>query len=409
MPKAPQKFIDTQHRRDKVTASNSLTASQATIMAGIPEVNAALYWRIRFAVGDPAAFIELRENGLPTSSILILRDIEMGRARQKARADQVSCPADFAPEGGLSGDRETATAQAAAECLRRAGVECVTADRTLPLIFAEVIRQTGIQVECDLEMGVVERRSKDEEEIGWIREAQRVTEGAVQMACELIARAEARKDGVLLHEGEVFTSERVRTIVDVWFLERQYSNPTSIIAGGQQGADCHNVGSGALKTGEPVIIDIFPTSRASRYNGDCTRTVVHGDIPDAVARMHSAVREAKAAGIAAIRPGTSGEAVHLATTAAITRNGYAMGLPKDDSPDSYCAMTHGTGHGVGLDVHEPPLLDMNGPELVVGDVVTVEPGLYTNSLGGVRVEDMVLVTEQGCENLNMLHEGLEWR
>ena len=84
-----------------MTASNSLTTSQATIMAGIPEVNAALYWRIRFAVGDPVAFIELLENDLPRSSILILRDIEMGRARQKTRADQISCPADFAPEAAF--------------------------------------------------------------------------------------------------------------------------------------------------------------------------------------------------------------------------------------------------------------------------------------------------------------------
>jgi len=392
-----------------VAASDSVTTSQATIMAGIPEVNAALYRRLRFAVGDPVAFIELPEKDRPGSSILILRDIEMERARQKARADQVSCPADFAPEGGLSGDRETATAQAAAECLRRAGVERVTADRTLPLIFAEVIRQSGIQVDCDPDMGVIERRSKDQEEIAWIREAQRATEGAVQMACELIARAEVRRDGVLLHEGETLTSERVRTIIDIWLLERQYSNPPSIIAGGQQGGDCHNEGSGELKTGEPVIVDIFPNSRASRYNGDCTRTVVHGDVPDALARMHSAVVEAKAAGIAALRPGASGEEVHLATAAAITRHGYAMGLPKEGSPDSYCAMTHGTGHGVGLDIHEPPLLDLKGPELVVGDVVTVEPGLYTNSLGGVRVEDMAVVTEHGCENLNTLHEGLDWR
>ena len=170
-------------------------------------------------------------------------------------------------EGGLSGDRETATAQAAAECLRRVGVERVTGDRTLPLIFAEVIRQSGIQVECDLDMGVLERRSKDEEEIAWIREAQRVTEAAVQMACELIARAEAGKDGVLLHEGEILTSERVRTIVDIWFLEREYSNPTSIIAGGQQGADCHNVGSGALKTvGKYFLGQRVPVSRGAVFD-----------------------------------------------------------------------------------------------------------------------------------------------
>lgn len=380
----------------------------ARLMAGIPELNSALYWRIRFAVGDPVAFIELSGDGGPGRSVLILRDIEMERARKQARADRVACPADFAPEGGLSGDRETATAEAAAECLRRAGVSRVIADRTLPLIFAELMRRAGIAVECDLEMGVLQRRSKDEQEIASLRESQRVTEGAIKMACEWIASAHAGRDGVLQIDGEPLTSERVRAAVDRWLLEQDFFNPPSIVAGGPAGADCHDVGSGPLRTAEPVIIDVFPRSRRTRYYGDCTRTVVHGDIPDELLRMHAAVLKAKAAAIAAVRAGVTGEAVHRAATGAITSSGYAVGLPGQDAPDSYCAMIHGTGHGVGLDVHEPPLLDLGGPELLAGEAVTVEPGLYSKALGGVRVEDLVVVTEGGCENLNTIHEGLDW-
>jgi len=381
----------------------------ARIMAGIPAINSSLYWRIRFSVGDPVALVELPGNGSPGQSVLILRDIEMGRAGRKARTDRVACPADYPPEGGLSGDRETATAQAAAECLRRAGVARVVADRTLPLIFAELIRRAGIDVACDLEMGVSERRSKDEEEIAHLREAQRVTEGAMKMACELVASAEAGKGGVLFFGDEPLSSERVRAAVDHWLMDRGYTNPPPIVAGGPQGADCHDQGSGELKTGQPVIIDIFPRSRETYYNGDCTRTVVHGEVPEEIARMHAVVRRAKAAAIAAVRPGVTGEAVHAATTAAVIAGGYATGLPDENAPDSYCALTHGTGHGVGLDVHEPPLLDVKGPELLVGDVVTIEPGLYSKALGGVRVEDMIVVTKDGCENLNSLHEGLDWK
>lgn len=391
-----------------MSAQQSRPGRSATIMAGIPEINSSLYWRIRFSVGDPAALIELPKDGGRREAVLILRDIEMDRARSHARVDRVACPADYEPEDGLSGDRETATAQAAAECLRRADVTHVVADRTLPLIFAEIVRQAGITLECDLEMGVLQRRSKDEQEIAWLRKSQRVTEGAMRIACELIARAEARRDGVLAVDGEPLTSERVRTAVDHWLLERGFSNLPSIIAGGPAGADCHNDGFGELRTGEPVILDIFPRSRQTRYYGDCTRTVVHGEIPAEVIAMHAAVCAAKAAAIAVIRAGVSGEAVHAATTAAILDRGYAVGLPGDDAPDSYCAITHGTGHGVGLDVHEPPLLDKKGPELVAGDVVTVEPGLYRSDLGGVRVEDMVVVTESGCDNLNRLPEGLDW-
>lgn len=380
----------------------------ARIAAGVPETDSTLYWRIRFCVGDPVALIELpRDNG--TESILILRDIEMERARRIARVDRVACPADFAPAGGLSGDRETATAQAAAECIRRSGVTTVIAERRLPMLFADLIRSMGVNVECDPTMWIYERRRKTETEIAHIRDAQRATEEAVRMACELVARAKAGAGGVLFHYGEPLTSERIHALVDHLLVDRGFINLTSIIAGGPRGADCHNRGSGELRTGEPVIIDIFPRSRATRYCGDCTRTVVHGEIPKELEKMHAAVCRAKAAAIRRVAPGVTGQEVHAATTKAIRDAGYAVGLPGVDSLRSFCAITHGTGHGVGLDVHEPPLLDIGGPELLAGDVVTVEPGLYRADIGGVRIEDIVVVTGTGCENLNRLPEGLDWR
>ena len=381
----------------------------AFLTAGIPEGNASFYHRIRFLVGDPAALIEFPDKQEPPRSILILRDIEMQRARQHARAERIACPADFAPEGGLSGDRETATAQSVAECLRQHGIQRVIGDRTLPLIFSDHLRQVGIAVECDPDRGVLDRRAKDPQEIDWLREAQRVTEGAMEMACRLVAGATARADGVLLHEGQPLSSERIRAAIDHWLLDRGYANPASIVAGGPQAADCHEMGSGPIRTGEPVIIDIFPQNRSTRYWGDCTRTVVHGEIPEPVHQMHSAVVDAKEAATAAVRPGGTGEDVHRATSEVILSRNFSMGLPSADAPDSYCAMTHGTGHGVGLNVHEPPLLDKNGPVLIVGDALTIEPGLYCRRVGGVRVEDMIIVREDGAENLNSLYEGLSWK
>ena len=124
--------------------------------------------------------------------------------------------------------------------------------------------------------------------------------------------------------------------------------------------------------------------------------------------MHAAVQAAKAAGIAAVRCGATGEDVHRATIDVISGHGFEVGLPPKDAPAEWCGMVHGTGHGVGLQVHEPPLLDFKAPALVVGDVLTVEPGLYSAAIGGIRIEDMVAVTESGCENFNRLPEGLTW-
>ncbi len=386
-----------------------MAASTARVMAGIPTTNLSLYHEIRFRVGDPTALVELPAEGGRMRRVLILRDIEMARARAHARADEVRSPRDFAPPGGLSGDRETATAQAVAECLRRAGVTRVVADRTLPLIYASMIRAGGAEVEADLEWGVRERRSKDESELRHLDHAQRATEEAIREACRMVAGATARADGVLLHEGQPLTSERVRLAIDLRLLAGGFENPRAIVAGGRQGSDCHHDGAGELRTGEPVIIDVFPRHKASGYNGDCTRTVVHGKVPDALRRMHAAVVEAKAAATAAVRAGVTGESVHRASIAVMTRLGYAMGMPPADAPDSWCGMVHGTGHGLGLEVHEPPLLDMGGPALVAGDVLTVEPGLYCRAVGGVRVEDMVVVTNDGCRLLGAgLPEGLEW-
>jgi Xaa-Pro aminopeptidase len=381
----------------------------AIIMAGIPAVNLALYHRIRFMVGDPAAYAAIPRSDGTTKRVLICRDIEMDRAREHAAVDSVRCPADFAPQGGLSGDRETATAQALAEMLVRENIRAVTVDRSLPYSFANEIASRGIGIEYDPDLGVSQRRRKDPAELKHIRHAQAITEQAMRMACETVANAVADAKGVLHHDGNILTSERLRTMIDMFCLSHGASNPHgSIVAGGIIGADCHHRGEGPLSTGQPVMIDIFPMIKATHYNGDCTRTVVHGEIPQRVATMHATVIEAKDAAEKAIHAGATGDEVHAAAIAVIRRHGFEYGIAPADASSSFTSMPHGTGHGIGLEVHEPPLLDRNGPVLVEGDVLTVEPGLYSKAIGGVRVEDMVVVTAGGCENINTLPVGMTW-
>ncbi len=375
------------------------------VIAGAPSHNLTLYHQIRFQCGDPAALVIFPDDRGKT---LIIRDIEADRARAQTDVPRVLTPAELTPEGGLSAERETATAQALGELLNREGESAVIADRTFPLIYAEALRERGISIAYDPNMGVRERRSKDEQEIAWLREAQHATEQAMALACETIARATAGGDGVLQHKGAPLTSDRVRTMIDVLLLQQGYSNGLCIVACGVEGGDCHNRGEGAIRTGQPVIVDIFPQNRETLYNGDCTRTVVHGDIPDDIRRAHEAVVRAKGAATGATRAGVTADAVHRATIDSLAGDGYRVCAPEDVPDSNEFAMVHGTGHGIGLEVHEHPLIDHGGPELVRGDALTIEPGLYARGRGGVRVEDMVIVTDAGCDTLNALPEGLSW-
>lgn len=395
-----------------------MPAPAVTLLAGVPTSNPWLYRRVPFPVGDPVVFVEFGA-GASAETVLILRDIEMDRAKAARIATHVHSPTEFTPSGGLSGDRETATAQATAEMLVRRGVSEVRTDRSLPMIFAHFLALRGVAVRCEPDLGVLERRSKSPREIEALRAAQKIAEQCVRWTCERIASAQAGAGGALMLEAEPLTSERVRSELNIWLL-REGAEPCSdaIIACGAQGGDCHERGSGQLFTAQPIIVDIWPRDPRSRYFGDCTRTVVHGPIDRAdplLVEMHGAVAHAKREAIAATRAGATGEAVHAATTAAFRARGFAMGLPPHGATGKASATcAHGTGHGVGLDVHEPPLLAEAGPPLIAGDCVTIEPGLYSHAVGGVRIEDMLIVRApgpgpgDGAENLNSIPEGLTW-
>lgn len=373
----------------------------ARIMAGFADKNASLFKRLGVPLGDPAAWIEL-----DAKRIALVRDLEMDRVREHGHADDVTCPAEHPPPAGLNPDRETATAEAAAQLLRSAKVEEVFADRSLPYIFVWHLEQAEIDVRYDDEYGVVDRRQKTHQELDALAAAQKVTEEVMRLLCERIARADAAADGVLRHEGEVLTSKSVRAMAAIEFMNRGFSmGHGAIVATAPHVADCHHAGEGPLYTGRPVIVDLFPRDESSRYWGDCTRTVVHGEASDTVHAMHAAVVEAKAAATALLTPGNTADAVHKAAENALLKHGYPSSRGEITNHPS---IQHGTGHGIGLDVHEPILLDHDGGEVLEGEVFTIEPGLYGRNDGGVRIEDMLVVAAGEPRNLNSLPDSLGW-
>ncbi|WP_276256731.1 M24 family metallopeptidase [Halomontanus rarus] len=282
------------------------------------------------------------------------------------------------------------------EFLAENGIDSVSVPASFPNGAADVLRAHGVNVVTDYDDTVGDIRAlKTEEEIEHIRETQRANESAMAVAERMLERA-AVESGVLHLDGEVLTSERVRRAIEVTLLEEGCALDECIVASGAEGATAHAVGTGPIAAGDPVIVDIFPRNKESQYFGDVTRTFVKGE-PDAKVReWYEVTREAYETALETIQPGVTGEAVNEAVCDVFEREGYPTLRTDEATEDGF---TSATGHGVGLDVHEKPKLSWGGGELRPGHVVTVEPGLYEQGTGGVRLEDLVVVTETGYENL----------
>jgi Xaa-Pro aminopeptidase len=273
--------------------------------------------------------------------------------------------------------------------------------------YLEELRAAGVEVEVDPSLFEAERRHKTPTEAKHIREAQQAAEAALTEIVRLISQAQIR-DGMLWTDGRPLTSEWLYARASLLLGEMGFACPDMIVAGSPDNAMPHYRGQGQIRAGAPVIIDIFPTGRTSHYNGDLTRTVVVGEIPDDIRQMHAATLQALDAAIESIRAGVTAREVHHTVCQVLVDRGYGTTTPGYEGPDGVAKMNHSTGHGVGLEVHEEPgVRGPNKEQLEEGDVITVEPGLYLMGLGGVRVEDTGMVTARGFENFTRITRSLD--
>jgi Xaa-Pro aminopeptidase len=360
--------------------------------------------------GEDADFIYATgfslENGLyirfgQGDDVLVVSPLEVDRARVQAHVKTIV------------EDREAyahkAWAKAAIPHLHQRGIDQVRVSPNLRAGQLEELRALGLDVAVDRELFVAERRHKSKDEAQAIREAQRAAESAVVEVVRELAKADTR-DGMLWMDGEPLTSEHLYATAQLSLGRRGFTCPEMIIAGSPDNALPHYRGEGQIKANAPVIIDIFPTSRRSRYHGDITRTVVVGEVREEFRRMHAAVLQALDAGIETITAGVRGKDPHLAVCEVLVDRGYGTTSKGFEGPEGVARMNHNTGHGVGLDVHEEPSMRETTEYLLEeGDVVTVEPGLYLLGLGGVRVEDTGMVTSHGFENFTTLTRSLDPR
>jgi Xaa-Pro aminopeptidase len=336
--------------------------------------------------------------------VLVASPLEIDRARVQSKAAR---KLGFAEAGFVDHGEFASWPRLAARMLRERGLEEARVSPRLQAAYLEELRSAGVAVEIDRELFKAERRRKSPEEAGFIQAAQRAAEAAVTEVVRQLAHAEI-KDGVLWLDGRPLTSERLYARAQLLLGEMGFSCPEMIVAGSPECAMPHFRGEGAIRAGAPVIIDIFPSGRSTHYHGDLTRTVVVGEIPDEIRRMHASVLQALDAGIESIRSGVAGRDVHHAVCQVLVDRGYGTTTKGYEGPEGGPKMNHSTGHGVGLDVHEEPSLrGPNDEPLLEGDVVTVEPGLYLLGLGGVRIEDTGMVTGNGFANFTSLTRSLD--
>jgi Xaa-Pro aminopeptidase len=279
---------------------------------------------------------------------------------------------------------------------REFGIEQATVPATFPVAHADYLRANGIEILVDRDLFDNRRRSKNETELRGIRNAQKACEAALDVARSLLRRAEANGAGLEV-DGEPLTCERIKRLIEDVFADHEVEGGDMIVSHGPQTAVGHNMGSGQIAPNEPIVFDLFPKDKATGCYADMTRTYVVGEPSDEVKEWYRLVKEALDSSTAEVKPGVNGRRLFEQVCDLFHGAGYKTQLNKEPGEVLEDGFFHGLGHGVGLEVHELPAMSRTGHDLVPGDVITIEPGLYRSGYGGVRLEDLVLVTKDGYE------------
>jgi len=346
-------------------------------------------------VPDPFLYVE--HNG---SRTVVISSLEVVRIRELEGVEVI--PHEEVGEHELIEQgvpREEIPIQASLRACQKLGVRQAVAPPTFPLEFADLLRSNGIEVTADRHFFAGRRRVKNPVEIEGIRRAQRAAEAAMDKVREMLRSAEASNSALML-DGEPLTSERLkRAIADV-FISQDMISDEFIVSHGPQSAVGHEMGSGPIAPDEPIVVDIWPRDRKTACFADMTRTFVVGEPPNELVEYHRLVLEALQTAVESVKPGIPGRDLFVQTCELFQEHGYPTGLTKEPGQVLEEGFFHGLGHGVGLELHEEPNMGIAGQaSLVAGDVVTVEPGLYRPGFGGCRLEDLVLVTDDGALNL----------
>lgn len=370
---------------------------QTRLIVADSERDADMLYATRMFVGDP--FIFLEQNGRRT---IVLSDLEIDRGRRQAQVDEI-VPLSEIERDVQGGSMKAPTfGKLVSHFLAKRGVRSAVVPATFPLGLAEELSANSIRVQPTKEnIFFPEREAKTEEELKLMRRALSITESGMARGMEVLAAATPVRSKKLEWCGKALTSEILRAEIDSAILRAGGLPANTIVAGGDQACDPHERGSGPLRADSLIILDIFPRDAKSGYFGDMTRTVVRGRASDEQRRLWETVREGQEMALKQMKPGVDGLTVHNQIKQLFTERGY----PTEVRDGRQVGFFHGTGHALGLEIHEFPRFQKT--IFKPGQVLTVEPGLYYPGLGGVRIEDVAVVTEKGNRILSRFEKRLE--
>ena len=365
--------------------------SDTLLIVANSEINADLLYATGFFAPDP--FVFFRHHGRTS---VIMSDLEIDRARRDARVDEVISYTDACKPLEKRLGRRPKHYEVITAVLQKKHIRSARVPSSFPLLLAEQLQKGGIRIWTDEKPILPQRETKRADEVRAIEQALRITEAGLAAGIATIRAATITRDNRLVLNGKPLTSERVRAEINSTIIRRGGIPTGTIVAGGNQACDPHERGSGPLRANQAIILDIFPRDEHTGYFGDMTRTVVRGRASEDLRRQFNAVRDAQHIALKKIRAGINGNTVHQAVQKLFEERGYKTGLRNGRQSGFF----HGTGHGLGLEIHEAPRVSIVRARLEAGHVVTVEPGLYYPGVGGVRIEDVVLLTTRGCRVLS---------
>lgn len=376
-----------------------MKSSDNLLMVADSEHDANMLYAVGMFVPDPFIYLRLRGR-----ASIVMSDLEIDRARRDAPHCRPLALSGYQDKLRQAGVRSPGHAQVIAGILRERKIRRVLVPPNFPLGLARELQRLRIAVHPTRGNFFPQREQKQPAEIKKISAALMMAEVGMSEAMQVLRSAKIGRDRRLLYHNIPLTAEKLRAVIDTAILQAGGLAANTIVAGGKQGCDPHERGFGPLRAQEPIIIDIFPRSQTTGYFGDITRTIVRGRANEEVRRLYDTVRRGQKLGFEKIRAGVLTADVHRAVLDYFEQQGYKTRRRRGRMEGFF----HGTGHGLGLEIHEAPRLGQysNG-KLVVGQVVTVEPGLYYPELGGVRLEDVALVTRNGARNLTQFEKTLE--